>query len=308
MNIEDYRYVMTVADTGSFTGAAKQLFIAQSSLSQRVKHIEDTYGADLFVRDSTKGIALTPAGERFLVYAKQILDAEENLRKELSDISKQERKKLRIGVCNLITSRFFENLIFRFNEEHPDIQCDFIHRPTAQLWEALRSNAIDVAICYSPVPGDDLLYDQMFTDRFVFVPAVGSQLSEYLNRTSVPGGTVDPQMLDKLPLALNRPGTMLYQYLTQVLAGTSYKPDVQHYSSNYSMLLSFAETGIASTILYESFFDSTRDHIPYYYLSGSGNDLSVVLVRKKTGICASPQNVWSPSFKRRSESSFKLRL
>lgn len=283
MNIDDYRYVVTVAAAGSFTEAAKQLFIAQPSLSQRIKHIEERYGVELFVRNPTRGVSLTAAGQLFIRYAEQIIALEDDLQKELTDISSRENLVLRIGVCNLITTRFFRNLIHRFNEQYPEVQCDFIHRPTAQLVEALRSDEIDVAVCYLPISYPEVEYDVILEDKFVFVPAQGSSLSEALHAQQQPKTQISRELLDGIPFATNKPGTMLYQHLTKVLEGTDIKPDIQHYSSSYPMLFSLAESGIASTILYESFFDNSREHIPYYYLDGTENRLSVVLAHRKTG-------------------------
>lgn len=295
MNIDDYQYVVTVATTGSFTEAAKQLFIAQPSLSQRIKHIEEHYGVELFIRNPTKGVSLTPAGIQFVKYAEQIISLEGGLQKELSEMSSQKQALLRIGVCNLISSRLFANMIHRFNEQYPGVQCDFMHRPTAQLMEALRSDQIDVAVCYLPITFPDLEYDVIFEDRFVFVPANDSFLSEQISAlVTSPETRVSRELLDGITFATNKPGTMLYQHLMKLLEGTSIKPDIQHYSSNYSMLYSLAESGIASTILYESFFDDTRTHIPYYYLDGPDNRLSVVLARRKNGyLCQAAKSLIS---------------
>lgn len=284
MNVDDYRYVVTVASAGSFTEAAKQLFIAQPSLSQRIKHIEEQYGVDLFIRNPTRGVSPTAAGQLFIRYAERIITLEDDLQKELTDISSRENLVLRIGVCNLISSRFFRNLIHRFNEQYPEVQCDFIHRPTAQLIEALRADEIDVAVCYLPITHPEVEYDVILEDKFVFVPAQGSPLSEKLHDLGdLREKPISRELLDGIPFATNKPGTMLYQHLMKVLVGTDVKPDIQHYSSSYSMLFSLAESGIASTILYESFFDNSREHIPYYYLDGAENRLSVVLAHRKTG-------------------------
>lgn len=110
MNIDDYRYITTIADLGSFTSATKELFIAQPSLSQRVKYIEDTYNISIFIRD-TKGIRLTAEGECFIRYARQILNLENDLQKEHSDIKGHRGNNLRVGTTQLISSPYFDALI-----------------------------------------------------------------------------------------------------------------------------------------------------------------------------------------------------
>lgn len=71
MTIQQCKYVLEIAKTGSFSEAAKQLFVAQSSLSISVKSLEQELGIKIFER-SGNGIYLTDDGEEFVSYATQI--------------------------------------------------------------------------------------------------------------------------------------------------------------------------------------------------------------------------------------------
>lgn len=71
MTLQQLRYVIIVADCGSMNEAAKQLFISQPSLSESIKELEQEAGIDIFLR-SNRGIKLTPEGEEFLGYARQV--------------------------------------------------------------------------------------------------------------------------------------------------------------------------------------------------------------------------------------------
>ena len=71
MTIQQCKYVLKIAETGSFSEAAKQLFIAQSSLSSSVKQLELELGIRLFDR-SKSGVFLTAEGAEFVRYAEEI--------------------------------------------------------------------------------------------------------------------------------------------------------------------------------------------------------------------------------------------
>lgn len=71
MTLQQLRYVIIVADSGSMNEAAKQLFISQPSLSESIKELECEIGIDIFLR-SNRGIKLTLEGEEFLGYARQV--------------------------------------------------------------------------------------------------------------------------------------------------------------------------------------------------------------------------------------------
>ncbi len=80
MTLKQLRYVVTVADTGNITEAAKKLFIAQPSLTSAIHELENEYSISIFLR-SNKGIEITPEGDEFLGYARQVL-AQTNLIEE----------------------------------------------------------------------------------------------------------------------------------------------------------------------------------------------------------------------------------
>ena len=80
MTIQQCRYVLEIAKTGSFSRAAKQLFVAQSSLSVSVKMLEQELNIKIFER-SSNGIHLTEEGSEFVRYATQIVDGEDFIMK-----------------------------------------------------------------------------------------------------------------------------------------------------------------------------------------------------------------------------------
>lgn len=78
MKLQQLKYVITIADTRSMNEAAKQLFIAQPSLSGAVKEIEKELGFEIFVR-TNRGVEITKEGAEFIAYAKQVMEQVDNL-------------------------------------------------------------------------------------------------------------------------------------------------------------------------------------------------------------------------------------
>ena len=73
MTLQQLKYALTIADCGSMNEAAKPLFISQPSLSETMKELETEIGLDIFLR-SNRGIVITPEGEEFLGYARQVTE------------------------------------------------------------------------------------------------------------------------------------------------------------------------------------------------------------------------------------------
>ena len=73
MTLQQLKYALTIADCGSMNEAAKSLYMSQPSLSETIKELETEIGLDIFLR-SNRGIQITPEGEEFLGYARQVID------------------------------------------------------------------------------------------------------------------------------------------------------------------------------------------------------------------------------------------
>ena len=73
MTLQQLKYALTIADCNSINEASKQLFISQPSLSEMIRELETELGFDIFLR-SNRGIVITPEGEEFLGYARQVTE------------------------------------------------------------------------------------------------------------------------------------------------------------------------------------------------------------------------------------------
>lgn len=90
MTIQQCKYVLEIAETGSFSEAAKQLFIAQPSLSGCVKQLENELGIQIFGR-SNRGVYLTDEGAEFVRYASQIVQQSECILERYRDSEKMHK-------------------------------------------------------------------------------------------------------------------------------------------------------------------------------------------------------------------------
>ncbi len=95
MTLQQLKYVITVADKGSMNEAAKALFISQPSLSGAVKELERELGFSLFLR-TNRGIVVTPEGEEFLGYARQVTEQYRLLSNRY--IEKERREKFSVSM------------------------------------------------------------------------------------------------------------------------------------------------------------------------------------------------------------------
>ena len=96
MTLAQLRYTIAIAKAGSMNEAAKSLYISQPSLSTAIRELEAETGVEIF-RRTNRGIGVTPAGEEFLGYARQVVEQYELM--EAKYISKeQSRKKFSVSM------------------------------------------------------------------------------------------------------------------------------------------------------------------------------------------------------------------
>lgn len=115
------RYVVAVAELGSFTRAAERCFVVQSALSHQVAKLEQELGARLFHRTSRQ-VRLSAAGEAFLPVARQCLDAAERARAEVAAATGEIRGVLAVGLLATVAAVDVPDVLRSFRERHPQVQ------------------------------------------------------------------------------------------------------------------------------------------------------------------------------------------
>ena len=137
------RYFLAVAETGNFSRAAKAVSVTQPTLSAGIAKLERELGARLFDRDR-QGVALTPAGSRFLVRARRIAAEYEHALVELSEVS--DPTLLRIGVLCTIPTRMIEGLLEQHRALGSSEALEILDGSERDLTERLERGRIDVAL------------------------------------------------------------------------------------------------------------------------------------------------------------------
>jgi LysR family transcriptional regulator, low CO2-responsive transcriptional regulator len=164
------RAFVTVAETGSFTMAAKKLFLSQSAVSHSLRALEEDAGCRLLGRLGKKAV-LTQAGEQLLHHAKKVLREMADARNALDHLGKWGRSRLRLGASSTACEHILPPVLRAFQEKHP--QCSILLEPgdTPQVFELLHSNRIDLGLALEPKGSRDFEFHPLFTDELFFLLA-----------------------------------------------------------------------------------------------------------------------------------------
>ncbi len=175
MTFKQLQYITTIAETGNITEAAKRLFIAQPSLTAAVHELEKEYGLTIF-RRGNKGVELTPEGDEFLGYARQVLEQTQLIEERYTG---KHKGKLRFSVSAQHYSFAVEAFVELLKECGGD-KYEF-HMREQQTYEIIRDVAhlrSEIGVLYLNDFNETVLrkalkdHDLVFTGLFTAAPHV----------------------------------------------------------------------------------------------------------------------------------------
>ena len=169
MDITLIRTFLTVAETGSFVGAATRLFVTPSAVSLRVQRLEDTVKRPLFVR-SKAGAEITPAGREFEPYAASLMKLWEEARQQVS-LPEGYTESLSIGAQYSLWSRLGFTWIDRLRSTVPSLGIRAELGMADRLTRFLMEGIIQMSLSYTPQLRPGLTVESLTEETLVMVAA-----------------------------------------------------------------------------------------------------------------------------------------
>lgn len=155
MNSRQLEYVLTIAKAGSFSEAARLLYVSQPSLSQYIQKLERELGVALFER--TTPLRLTYAGMVYTAAAQEILEKEKEVRRVLKDIVDEDGGSVRVGAGPYSGVFVLSSAMRLFSRRHPKAKLELVEQVESGLPALLREGAFDFMVTTQPTN------DPMFT-------------------------------------------------------------------------------------------------------------------------------------------------
>ena len=154
MTLQQLKYVIMVAEKGTISDAAKELFISQPSLTNAIKELENEMNITIFNR-TNKGIIVSNKGDEFLAYARQVLEQANLLEEKFLDVKKQSP----IFSVSAQHYSFVVNAFVDVIREFDGAQYDFTLRET-QTYEILEDVSrlkSEIGILYTSTKNEEII-------------------------------------------------------------------------------------------------------------------------------------------------------
>lgn len=179
MTLQQLKYVIAIADSGSLSEAAKRLYLSQPSLSSALTELESEIGVEIFSRNN-RGVRITPEGEDFLGYARQVTDQYSLL----EDRYIHQARKQRFSV----SSQHYTFAVKAFSELMHEVGIDeyefaFYETRTAEVIKNVHDFKSELGILYLDSRNEKILLKLLRENSLEFCQLLPCKTYVYLSST-----------------------------------------------------------------------------------------------------------------------------
>jgi DNA-binding transcriptional LysR family regulator len=307
IKIGQLKQVLAIAEHGSFSQAARKLFISQPSLSESIKKLENSLGIALFDRTSNP-IRLTDAGELYVKTASHIVELSNEMEQELNDIENFPQGRVIVGSSQFVTTYIMPHILTSLRMHFPKIHVSLVEilvgkeREEAAMKGSIHlffttSHTNDTHLECSPIMRERLLLalpqghrlnapDAITTQERTILPAIRSR--PYPLEDLPPGSDFPSISLKKLkgdPFVLLRSSLSMPRMVLDMFDKCGFVPEVMLESQSISATHSMAMAGLGNAFIPESLvrYNDYRRHPVYYQIEPFFpiRDLSIAYHKKR---------------------------
>ncbi len=273
MDFEALRAFVAIAETGSFTRAAAQIYLTQPAVSKRIGTLEAELGTRLFDRIG-RGIHLTEAGRTLLVRAQTILSQVEDAKRSLPAQSGPVSGELSMATSHHVGLHRLPTVLKRFREAYPEVSLDLHFMDSEVACAAIQQGQLELAVVTLP-PRDyaNIERVRVWDDPLEIVVGRSHPLAR---RTRI-----KPTNLVEYPAILPGPGTYTREIVLAALAPIRHELNVAMSTNYLEVLRMLAGIGLGWSALPRTMIDDELKvvHIDRVHIR---RELGIVLHRART--------------------------
>jgi DNA-binding transcriptional LysR family regulator len=267
MKLSQMRYYSASCHAGTISKAAEELHISQPSITAAIKALEDELGVALLHR-TTRAVAPTPDGERFLMRCDAILAEVDSLAEDFAEISRK-HKIIHVGIPPMIGSILFPEIFRSFRIRHPEIRINPVEIGSQAAKEAVADGELDIAVV---TMGDDLpaRLDALRLTSYEMVYCVGPDHPLAYKKT------VSLRETAQYPMILFSGGYYQKSLLESSFRTLELTPEILFHSNQLTTIKSFIRENIASGFIMPQIIHEEDGIIPIEVEEGLRLNVAVV--------------------------------
>lgn len=232
----DLRLFSRIAEEQNLSRGARRAFLSPAAASARLKALEEQLGTRLFYRES-KGLSLTPAGEKLLRHARVIERQFEHVRSDFEEFSKDEVGHIRIFANTTAVTEFMPEVLAKFMADRPAVTVDLQERLTRDIVRGVLDGSADLGIISGPITAEELQVVHFSTDKLVLCTPVGHPLA-MASREIAFADTLD------YPHVSLHEGSTLHAFLTDLVRDQRRKLQIRIQVRSFEAMCRMIEAGV----------------------------------------------------------------
>ena len=283
MELREIEYLLTIQETGSISGAAERLMIAQPSLSQFLSQYESELGTRLFVRTS-RGVVPTTAGEIFLADAQKIRNIYHSSQEQMLDISKMKTGTVRLGISTFRAQSLLPPVLEKFYALYPNVTVQITELDSILLENSILDGSLDLGVVAFPLRKlkNDKSVELLINDEVVIAAKKDHPVHRYVH-TDADGRTwVDIKDAARFEFILGDVNTRLGHIARQLFSSCRKTPIVKNENISAALALAMARRGLALCLTYAS-VTASRGSTEYLSIGKDGVYLELALAFPPSG-------------------------
>lgn len=178
MNLKQLEAFVEVAEGGSFSKAAKNLYLTQPTISAHISSLEKELDVRLFVRN-TKEVNLSEDGQLLYRYARQIVDLEKQIEEVFGREKNTEKKCITIAASTIPAQYLLPRILARFNEKYPGEQLKIMETQSFGVVEKIAEHQVDVGFTGTVLEKKHCTYIPFYKDDLVIITPNTEKYQKY---------------------------------------------------------------------------------------------------------------------------------
>ena len=249
MTLQQLRYVISIAETGSLGKAAEKLFVSQPSLTGAIKELEKELGFPVLKR-GRGGVKLTAEGERLMPAVRALLSSAEQLNQTAASIRGLDTGTVRIGAFTSVAVHWLPAVLKEFQADYPNVDFKLLNGDYHDVEQWIEDGSVDIGFVNVPCKlGCECI--TLMEDRLLAILPLGSRFASY----------------PKFPLVEceTEPFISLLESsdhdARRALEAAGVQPNVRFYTKDDYAILAMVEQGLGMSIMPELLLKGRHDRL-----------------------------------------------
>lgn len=265
MNFRVLEYIIAIAESGSVTKAAEQLFISQSGLNQQLIKLENELGTPLFYR-TKKEMRPTHAGLIYVENARRILKMNQNCISQIHDLSDNPSGTITYGLPFEHGADLFINISREFIKRFPNVSITLLEQTVKEMQDRVQSDRLDLAFVMVKDKPSSQYFDcvHLCSEQLVLGIPKKHPLAQYAAPPNMPLATIELERFKKDTFAFMFSGSTMRSIIDPLFEEAGFLPTIRYETHMNNVLYRLVSQGLCCTIMPQSYAQMNNSSAWFY--------------------------------------------